>query len=124
MLENHLSALYKELGIASTPEKAKDKTYPIEIQAKAKISATELFPGMYLRSVLGPLPEEEREEKLAHYSFANLLGQGTGRARLGLDAAGKAVTLTMHTPEDMSYTHFKECIEEFANFVDYWKEEL
>lgn len=124
MLDNHLTALYKELGMNISPEKGKDKSYPIELSASAKMFVTELFPGMRFSASLGPLPEEEQEEHLIKYMRANFIGQGTGESRLGLDAAGKHVTLTMYNPDDVSYSRFKESVEEFANFVDYWKGEL
>ncbi|MCP5492516.1 MAG: type III secretion system chaperone [Chlamydiales bacterium] len=124
MLDHHLSALYKELGLDKEPEKADDKSYIIAISAKAQMHVWDLFPGFLFKAVLGPLPNEEVEEHLIYYSKANLVGQGTGRCRIGLDADGKQLVMVMHDPEDISYQGFKERTEEFANFVDYWKDQL
>ncbi len=124
MLDHHLSALYKELGLPKEPVREADKSYAIEIPANAPMYVRATEPGCLFRSVLGSLPEEDLEDHLIHYSKANFIGQGTGHCRLGLDAEGKKLVLIMHHPEDISYQDFKERTEEFANFVDYWKDQL
>ena len=122
MLDNHLEALYKELGIPATLEQGEDKSYVIQIEAKAQMTVRELFPGMLYSAAIGPLPEEEKEESYMRLSSANLLGRATGRSRLGI--IGKEIVLTLYIPDDVSYRDFKEDVEEFANYVDYWNEEL
>ncbi|MCB1108284.1 MAG: type III secretion system chaperone [Chlamydiia bacterium] len=122
VLDNHLVALYKELGIPLSLEQQDDKSYLIHIQAKAQMTVRELFPGMLFSAFVGPLPEEEKEEAFMHLMQANLLGQSTGRSRLGI--SNKQIVLTLYIPDDVDYRRFKEDVEEFANYVDYWHEEL
>jgi len=55
---------------------------------------------------------------------ANFLGQGTGGAVIGLDAEEKFLTLSLALPYDMNYRSFKGAVEDFANYVDYWREDL
>ena len=122
MLDNHLEALYKELGIPASVEQNDDKSYVIHIQVLSQITVRELFPGLLFSTVLGPVPEEEKEEEMMRLMQANLLGRATGRSRLGI--VDKQVVLTMYIQADVNYREFKEDVEEFANYTDYWHEEL
>ena len=124
MLENHLEALYKELGTPQIPEKQSDESYFIEITSNAKLCVRELFPGFVFFANVGVVPSVETEERYIEWMEANFLGNGTGRSKLGLDETGKHVILTMHVPDDVNYRDFKSDIEEFANFADYWSEKL
>ena len=55
---------------------------------------------------------------------ANFLGQGTGDATIGLDENENFLTLSLVLPYDMNYKMFKDALEDFVNYLDYWKEEL
>lgn len=55
---------------------------------------------------------------------ANLFGQGTLGAALGLEPEQNLLTLSLELPYDMDYRHFKESVEDFTNIVDYWKVEV
>ena len=55
---------------------------------------------------------------------ANFLGQGTGGAVIGMDPEENLLTLSLLLPYDMNYKMFREALEDFANFLDYWKTEL
>jgi len=52
---------------------------------------------------------------------ANLLGQGTGEQAIGLDHEEKSLTLSCIIPYDINYKEFKEKIEDFVNYLDYWR---
>jgi len=55
---------------------------------------------------------------------ANFLGQGTGGARIGIDAEEKVLTLSVGFPYEMNYPPFKECVEDFVNYVVYWRDDV
>ena len=55
---------------------------------------------------------------------ANLLGQGTGGATLAMDENENFLTLSLVLPYDMNYKTFKDALEDFANYLDFWKAEL
>jgi hypothetical protein len=55
---------------------------------------------------------------------ANLFGQGTLGAAIGLDPKQNILTLSLQLPYDMNYSHFKESVEDFTNIVDYWRVEV
>ena len=54
----------------------------------------------------------------------NFLGQGTGGGVLAMDDNEKFLTLTLTMPYDINYKNFKETLEDFVNFADYWRQEL
>jgi hypothetical protein len=55
---------------------------------------------------------------------ANLLGQGTGKCRIGLEPQEKLLTLSLGLPYEMKYPTFREKVEDFINYVIYWREEI
>lgn len=69
-------------------------------------------------------PTLKREDLFIYLMRANLLGQGTGGSRIGLDANEKVLTLSLGLPYEMNYKIFKERFEDFVNFILYWREEI
>ena len=55
---------------------------------------------------------------------ANLLGQGTGGAAIGIDPSEKFFTLSEVLEFEVNYKTFHEKLEDFLNYIDYWKEEV
>ena len=54
---------------------------------------------------------------------ANFLGQGTGGATIGLKEDESFLTLSLSLPYEMNYRAFKDAVEEFVNYLEYWKSE-
>lgn len=73
---------------------------------------------------IGPLPERNREDFYLLLMRANFLGQGTGGHVLGMDNEEKYLTLSSKIPYDVNVKGFKDYVEDFVNFVDYWREQL
>ena len=69
-------------------------------------------------------PLNKREEVFMYLMKANLLGQGTGGSIIGLDRDEKFLTLCLVLPYDMKYKVFKDALEDFTNYLDFWKNEL
>lgn len=124
VLEQWLTQLVQDLEFPPLSPKDKEGRYQISLTPQLTIFVKELNPGIFFEAVIGALPKEKREELFIFLMKANLLGQGTGGAVLSLDAEEKFLTLSLSLPYDMNYKSFKENLEEFANFMDYWKEEL
>jgi hypothetical protein len=55
---------------------------------------------------------------------ANYLGQLTGPSRIGLSQDGKYLTLSLSIPYELTYRSFRELLEDFVNFLLYWREEV
>ena len=106
------------------PKKEKDKSYILEVNDEITIRVRDLEPGYYFFSNLTTCPEGKREDLFIYLMRANLLGQGVGGARIGLDAEEKFLTLSHELPYSPKYEVFKEKIEDFINYVKYWMDEI
>lgn len=122
MLENLLRALCKELLI-EMPEKSKDGSFFLSLSDSINVEFQQDENTIYLKAKIAPLSEKKREDTLLHIMRANLLGQGTGGFRIGLNPDEKTLTLQGCLPYDINYAPFKDRVEEFVNFVSYWQEE-
>jgi hypothetical protein len=121
MLRKFLEQLCKELDISPTPKLNEKKIYPFRI-GDEEMELRDLDPGVSMRAPIRICPEKKKEELFIYLGRANLLGQGTGGARIGLDENEKFLTLSLGLPYEMNYQNFKETIEDFVNYLSYWRE--
>lgn len=123
MLQNFIETLCSELSISPIP-KLKEKTASLRVNEKVEVALRDLDPGISMRAKIGPCPKKRREDLLIFLMRANLLGQGTGGARIGLDEDEKTLTLSLGIPYEMNYQTFREHLEKFVNYLVYWREEV
>lgn len=124
LLERLLTTLTEELEMQPPPLKAEDGLYHLALNPQTTIAFKELDPGVALLGNLGPCPTVKREELFILLMKANFLGQGTGGAAIALDENENFLTLSLVLPYDMNYKIFKDALEDFTNYLDYWREEL
>jgi hypothetical protein len=122
ILKTLLEELFQELGLGTVPPVDELKAYHFKISS-FDIVMKDLDPGLYFASIIGPLPKKKKEDFLMLLMKANFLGQGTGGATLGLKEDESSLTLSLSLPYEMNYKAFKDSLEDFTNFVDYWKKE-
>lgn len=122
MLRRFLEQLCKELAI-DFPKPDEQKKYPLRL-GKEIIALKDLDPGVALHGQIGPCPLKRREELFIYLMQANLLGQGTGGARIGIDQNEKVLTLSLGLPYEMNYQIFRETVEDFVNYLIYWRGEV
>ena len=120
MLKDLLPQLSQELNVETSLDE--QKFYHFKVGA-FDIGMKDLDPGFYFSSNIGPLPKKKTEDFLMLLMKANFLGQGTGGATLGLKEDESFLTLSLSLPYEMNYKAFKDSLEEFANFVEFWKKE-
>lgn len=123
MLKHHLQQLAEDLKLDSIPPK-EDQGYMLPLNSKTTLLIRELSPGVFVSAPICPCPKEKKESLLSLLMKANFLGQGTLGAVIGLDKDEKFLTLSLDLPYDMNYRSFREMVEDFANILDYWKEEI
>lgn len=123
VLEKNLQTLFQELELGSLPPLNQDKTYPIEM-GNAKIALKDLSPGVYFYALVAPVPTEKKEEFFITVMKANFTGIGTGGASIGLLEDETSLTLSSAFPYEMDYKSFKDAVENFCNFLDYWKKKI
>lgn len=124
LLESYLKTLAEELEMDAVPEREAGNVFRLDLNPLTQIVLQELDPGFSLWGKIGPCPTVKKEELFMLLMKANFLGQGTGGASIGLDENGNLLTLSSVFPYDMSYKTFRDALEDFANFADYWREEL
>lgn len=124
MVHEFLEKLCSELSISPVPKLTGKKVFVLRFTPKIEITLTDLHPGIGMRADILPCPISKKEELFIYLMRANLLGQGTGAARIGLDEMEKNLTLSLGIPYEMNYRDIKEAFEEFVNHLIYWREEI
>lgn len=123
MVRDFLQLLCKELSI-DTPKLNEKKAYAFRLSKEVEVAMKDLDPGLGLQAVVCPCPRGRKEEIFIYLMRANLLGQGTGGAALGIDQDEKFLTLSLGLPYELNYKTFKESVEDFINYLIYWREEV
>lgn len=122
-----LLSLLEELALALElpPPSAENKSaYMMVISPAHSLEFRDLPEGFSIGCKIGPCPPKNREDFYLLLMRANFLGQGTGRSVIGMDAEEKNLTLSSYIPYELDFKKFKEIVEDFINFIDYWKDEL
>ena len=123
MLRAHLEKLCKELAIDPVPKLNEQKVYLFRL-GNYLIALKDLDPGVAMQAKIDPCPPKRREDLFIYLMRANLLGQGTGGARIGIDQDEKFLTLSLGLPYEMNYQIFRETVEDFVNYLIYWQGEV
>jgi len=122
-MHDHIKKISEVLEI-DLPSQEKDKSYIIEITKDLEVKIFDLEPGFYFHANIIQLPNEKKEDLFIYLMRANLLGQGTNRSRIGLDMEEKFLTLSYLIDYEVNYVEFKEKLEDFTNYINYWKKEI
>jgi Tir chaperone family protein CesT len=120
MLKEHLPKLCEELKLAKVPSLDEKQFYHFKLET-LDIAMRDLEPGYLLVADIASIPEKKKEECLLQVMKANFLGQGTGGATIGLKEDETSLTLSWNLAYEMNYKTFKDTVEEFINYLDYWK---
>lgn len=124
MLESFIDQISEELEILPKPMPDENNIYHLSITEDARVTVKELEPGISFYAQIAECPEEKKEDLFIYLMKANLFGQGTGGAAIGFDPDEKFLTLSLTLSYEMNYQHFKEKLEDFVNYLIYWKEEI
>ena len=122
MLREYLEQLCKELEI-ELPKLDGKKIFPLRL-GKYLIHIKDLDPGVAMQGQICPCPKRKKEELFIYLMRANLLGQGTGGARIGIDKDDNFLTLSLGLPYEINYQIFRENVENFANYLIHWQREV
>jgi hypothetical protein len=113
----------KELELENPLTSEVPGVYVFPLDEEIKIYISTIPQGIYLESTF-PYSSPHQEELFTRLLMANLFGEGTNGAALGLAEDGKVVKLTQLIAGTTSYKSFKEALEDFVNIVDFWHEEV
>jgi len=123
MLDSFIATLCQEFGIAGSLATETRGIYQFTLEDGTKVFIREVLPGYTFSSTLTTLPLKNKETFLSEMMLANLFGKGTNGAVLGLDDSGNVLTLSQNVEYTSNYKAFKETLEDFANTVDFWKQQ-
>lgn len=126
MIEHIFHDLEKHLSLkAIKDEKSPLGPYCLPINETLSVWVKELNPGAVLKTYISPLSLDLEKETLFTYLMkANYIGQGTGGAIIALDPEEKLLTLSLILPYEVNYRIFRDKLEEFINYLEFWKFEL
>ncbi len=124
MLQNLMNELHTELELLPVPQVNEHQEVTFRLRDDVEVEIRDLKPGVSFFSRVGLCPGPRREELFVKLSKANYLGQLTGQNRLGMSGDEKFLTLSFGIPYEMSYRGFRETLEDFIQFLLYWREEM
>ncbi len=116
-----LQELAQKFNFTAELEKDPQGFYRLEINEKTVLLLKENNFGLTCKSDITPIASDDNEDLLTLLMRANFTGQGTGGAILCLNPTGQKLLLQNHVFGDLNYKEFKEKIEEFVNYLNYWK---
>ncbi len=126
MLDSVLRDLEKHLGI--TPVKGSNEMkgfHLLEISGNFEVWVKELDPGVYFHAkIASTFIPRDREAFYIYLMKANFLGQGTGGAAIAIDPDEKFLTLSLSIAYEVNYKLFRDKLEEFVNYLEYWRKEI
>jgi hypothetical protein len=115
MLEKHLAQLFEEMNLGQIPTFEKERTTQIVV-GTYPIQILKLESSAHFSAAIAPLPTKDPEDLL--------LKVMTAGGVLGLKEDESSLTLSLSLPYEMNYKAFKDAIEEFVNYIEYWKTEV
>lgn len=124
MLEELIHNLLKDIELDIKPSKLDPLTYRIDLAPDLSVTIKATDPGYYMQIGIDRVPERETETLFLTLMEANLLGQGTGGGVLGISPDGNRIVLSRRILHDLTYREFKEKMEEFVNYVEFWRMEI
>lgn len=107
-----------------SPDWKKPHLCVLSLNDTIEVTLSDLNPGVSLQATIGSCPEDHQEELFSYMMRANLLGQGTGTSRIGLDAQEKFLTLSRGLPYELNYPLFRDAFEDFVNHLLFWRQEI
>lgn len=123
MLREQLKRLAGELSLPPPTEHPKG-LFAFELNPQVRVDLRMGEPGLTLSAVVASLPKQALEDLFLLLMRANYLGRGTGGGKIGLSPDEKSLTLTHDIPYELSYDAFKRNVEDFINYLLYWREEV
>ncbi len=101
-----------------------EKIYALSLPPETTLFFREEEDGVTIRAKLCTVPSLDKEELFMLLMKANLLGQGTGGAVIGLSEENEELSLSLCLTYSLNDKIFKMAVEDFVNYLDYWKEEI
>jgi len=122
MLEKLLPRFLQDLKVERSLSSGVPGAYILPI-GNLHINMTDIPNGFIMKCSLAPYPKVNEETFSSNAMLANLFGQGTRGAVLGLTPDSNTLTLSRVIDYQVDYKEFKEILEDFISAVDFWRDE-
>lgn len=122
MFVDYVASLIEDLKIEPLVPMAPG-VYPLELEDDITVKITTLPQGYSFSATVTSLPEGNKEGFFSQALQANLFGQGTHGAILGLNEDGNVLTLSKAVEYNSDYKEFKETLEDFISTIVFWRDE-
>jgi len=119
--EKYMQQFEKELELERPLARPNSSAYLIPLDEGLTMSVNLLPFGFFLLSEFADAPKENEEVLYTEMLSANLFGQGTKGATLGLNERGNLLTISQVVDYNIEYRDFKELIDDFVNMIDFWQ---
>lgn len=123
LLDDYMKLLSREMALDEPLQPNLSGNYLLPLDEETSVSISHYAQGFSFVATIGDVPSFKRNELFIDMMVANLFGQGTKKAILGLDPLGKKITLSRHLDHEIGYPEFNDTLEDFINTIDFWKEE-
>lgn len=123
-IQDYTEKVIDFLGFDQASYPDENKIYSLDFGKDLVVRYSDLHPGVNFMSILGKLPDKNREVLVSSLMHLNLFGNGTGGGVFGYSEENKSLTFTTAVPYRLQFGEFKNALEDFVNFVDFWKSEL
>lgn len=124
MLEHLLTKFSEELSLPLHLKKDKEEYFSLPLNKDMTFYLKELKPGFSCKATIVDTTEGLKEELYILLLKANYLGQGTAGSYIGMDEKEKHFLLFQSCRKDVNLRQFKEVLEEFANYLEYWRNKI
>ena len=121
--EKFMQQFEKDLELDRPLSRPNSSTYLIPLDEGLTMTVNLLPFGFFLMCEFANAPKENEEVLYNEMLSANLFGQGTKGATLGLNERGNLLTISQVVDYNIEYRDFKELIDDFINMIDFWKEQ-
>ncbi len=123
MLENYIKELSAEMGLDTPLPEQSPGVFAMTLDDDIVIQISKVSDGISFTCKAVPCPKMRKGEFLSEMMLANLFGQGTLNAVLGLNESGDTIVISRIIDHKVDYKEFTDVLEDFMNVVDFWREE-
>jgi hypothetical protein len=123
-LKQFIEQLTIDLQSEQALDANEDGSYSLHLEPDIHVTLKEAGNAyIMLHTRVADFPPNDVEQYLLGTMIGNLFGRETGGALLGLDKEGKQVVMLDFLPQEMNYRTFHECLEDFVNYTESWRQE-
>ncbi len=123
MLNEFMTELAKDLEMGQFPQNPPG-TYNLVFGNDFSVQVMQpLGGGISITALISGVPKDQQDVFFTQALLANLFGQGTKNAVLGVNSDVTQLTLSKVLDYNIDYKEFKNEFEDFINVCDFWHDE-